>query len=43
VKVFVDHNISPHIARALAVLAAVDGHRVSALIDKFDGATPDME
>jgi hypothetical protein len=43
VKILVDHNISPHIARALAVLAAVEGHRVRALSDDFDPATPDTE
>jgi hypothetical protein len=43
VKVFIDHNISPHIARALAVLAAVEGHRVRALSEDFDPATPDTK
>jgi hypothetical protein len=42
VKVLVDHNISPHVARALAVLAEREGHQVQALVDKFsDPAIPD--
>jgi hypothetical protein len=43
VKVLIDANVSPHIARALAVLAERDGHRVDALRDKFGPAVPDLD
>jgi PIN like domain len=43
VKVLIDHNISPHIARALAALAEPHGHKVEAMVDKFDPATRDVE
>jgi PIN domain-containing protein len=39
VNVLFDHNVSPYIARALAVLANPDGHRVHALVDKFGDAS----
>lgn len=43
-KALVDHNISPYIARALAILAQPHGHDVSALVDKFgDPSVPDVE
>lgn len=43
-KVFIDHNISHHVARALAVLAAPHGHHVEPLIDKFGHpSVPDTE
>lgn len=35
-KLLVDHNISPHVAHALAAIARADGHRVKAKSDKFD-------
>jgi hypothetical protein len=40
VKVLIDHNISPHIAHALAAMAAPDGHTVEAKSDKFDTSVP---
>jgi PIN like domain len=45
VRLLVDHNISPYIARALAAIAEADGHQVEAKFDKFDGNTsvPDTE
>jgi hypothetical protein len=45
VKLLVDHNISPYIARALAAITEPDGHQVEAKFDKFDGNTsiPDTE
>jgi hypothetical protein len=45
VRLLVDHNISPYIARALAAIAEPDGHQVQAKFDKFDGNTsvPDIE
>lgn len=38
-KVLIDHNISPHIARALGCIAAPHGHQVSAKSDRFDTST----
>jgi hypothetical protein len=43
VKVLIDHNISPSIARALAAMAGPHGHKVEAMTDKFGPATPDAE
>jgi hypothetical protein len=45
VKVLIDHNISPHIARALAAMAAPYGHTVKAKSDLFDttASVPDTE
>jgi hypothetical protein len=45
VRLLVDHNISPYIARALAAMAEADGHEVMAKRDKFDttGAVLDTE
>lgn len=44
-KVLIDHNISPHIARALAAMAAPDGHTVKAKSELFDTtvSVPDPE
>jgi hypothetical protein len=36
VRLLIDHNISPYIARALAAIAEPDGHVVKAKLDKFD-------
>jgi hypothetical protein len=36
VKLLIDHNISPYIARALAAIAEPDGHAVKAKPDKFN-------
>lgn len=38
-----DNNLSPLIARAIAVLAEPDGHRVEHLRDRGHGAAPDEE
>jgi hypothetical protein len=35
VRLLIDHNISPYIARALAAMAEPDGHEVKAKWDKF--------
>jgi PIN like domain len=45
VRLLVDHNISPYIARALASMGEPDGHEVMAKHDKFNAATsiPDTE
>jgi hypothetical protein len=45
VNVLVDHNISHHIAYALAAMAAPDGHTVVAKCEKFDttGRVRDVE
>jgi PIN like domain len=45
VRLLVDHNISPYIARALAALAEPDGHEVKAKSELFDasGSVPDSE
>ena len=40
-KVFVDHNISPHLARGLHCILAPEGHTVTALEDKFDRGVAD--
>jgi hypothetical protein len=40
VRVLIDHNISHHIAHALAAMAAPDGHTVQAKSDKFDTTVP---
>ena len=40
-KLFVDHNIAPRVARALDVL--FDEHEVTAKTDKFARDTPDAE
>lgn len=44
-RLLVDHNISPYIARALAAMAEADGHEVMAKRDKFDttGSVLDTE
>ena len=42
-KVLIDHNISPYVARALVVMAEPHGHEVKAMIDRFGAATPDLE
>lgn len=44
-RLLVDHNISPHIARALAAIAVADGHEVKAKCDKFEtsASIPDTE
>jgi PIN like domain len=36
VRLLIDHNISPYIARALAAMAEPDGHEVKAKRDKFE-------
>jgi hypothetical protein len=45
VRLLIDHNISPYIARALAAMAEPDGHEVKAKRDKFDttASLPDTE
>jgi hypothetical protein len=45
VKLLIDHNISPYIARALAAIAEPDRHEVKAKRDKFDTSVsiPDTE
>jgi hypothetical protein len=45
VKVLIDHNISPHIAHALAAMAGPDGHTVRAKSEMFDVArsVPDTQ
>jgi len=45
VRLLIDHNISPYIARALAAMAEPDGHEVKAKSDKFDttASVPDIE
>jgi hypothetical protein len=43
VNVLIDHNISPHIAHALAAMALPHGHRVEAITEKFNPATSDAE
>jgi PIN like domain len=40
VRLLVDHNVSPYIARALAVMAEPDGHEVKAKRDKFEASVP---
>jgi hypothetical protein len=40
VRLLVDHNISPHIARALAAIAEPDGHEVKAKSELFDTSVP---
>jgi hypothetical protein len=42
VKVLLDHNLSPAIAKALAALFSPQ-HEVIALREKFDPGTPDAE
>jgi hypothetical protein len=43
VNVLIDHNISPHVAYALAAMAAPHGHKVEAMRDKFGPASRDVE
>ncbi len=42
-KLLVDHNISPYLARAVHVVVAPDGHEVHAVADKFGPAAPDID
>ncbi|WP_191059667.1 PIN-like domain-containing protein [Geminicoccus harenae] len=40
-KLLLDANLSPRIARAVHVLVEPDGHEVHALVDRFPAATKD--
>lgn len=39
-KLLVDHNISPHIAHALAAMAEPEGHEVKAKSERFGTSVP---
>lgn len=42
-KLLVDNNISPHLARAVAHVVHLDGQDVVVLRDKFCESVPDVE
>jgi hypothetical protein len=43
VKAFFDHNIAPHVARAVQTVVHSLGHEAVAKVDRFDPATTDVE